>query len=306
MQLLCKLTNGLVIWDDDGDTIVKDDEGKIVATSKYDALSDVMYAVDVGDYYFASINDKFTILNSNGKELNDFLYDNVKEFVHGFAAVAREGKWTFVNGKGHEITDLIYDNIGNFENHYAWVKRDGKTVFINEEGQEIYEIPSVYLSAKIIPNTNYAVVSKKPVAGVGIVNLLTGEEVIEPRYIDFLSFAPTKNHFFMSNHDGCVMFDEEGVLIKTIYNIGHVGKFNNGYAPFSVIHKMKSKILNASEGEYGYIDEYGTIVLAPVYYYASEVDDEGNITVRFPTGQSLKKNIAEEILKLANTKHHKL
>ena len=60
-------------------------------------------------------------LFSNGSAVNEVLYDEVKSFHEGLAAVKRDDKWSFVNRNGNEIIPPTFHDVSDFKNGFAIV-----------------------------------------------------------------------------------------------------------------------------------------------------------------------------------------
>lgn len=93
------------------------------------------------------LDDKFGLINQQGYEICQPIYDDVHLFNHGYAAVKKNGKWTFVNKQGKRLTPARYDWVGGFEGGYAAVRTNGKWGLLNEQGFEI--VPTIFDAVKI-------------------------------------------------------------------------------------------------------------------------------------------------------------
>ena len=93
------------------------------------------------------LDNKFGLINQQGYEICQPIYDDIHLFNHGYAAVKKNGKWTFVNKQGKRLTPARYDWVGSFENGYAAVQTNGKWGLLNEQGFEI--VPTIFDAVKI-------------------------------------------------------------------------------------------------------------------------------------------------------------
>jgi len=91
-------------------------------------------------FALVKLNNKWGIINENGKEIIPPKYDDVNVFSNGFAQVKLNNKWGFVDINGREITDIKYDSVDNFKYGYSGVKLNGKWGIINELGREVVPI----------------------------------------------------------------------------------------------------------------------------------------------------------------------
>lgn len=89
--------------------------------------------------------DKWGFCDKNKKVIISCLYDSVKPFSDGLAAVEICERWGFVNKFGHIIIPFKYEDVGLFSEQLAAVKYDEKWGFINCEGS--IQIDIVYRSA---------------------------------------------------------------------------------------------------------------------------------------------------------------
>ena len=92
-------------------------------------------------------DNKFGLINQQGYEICQPIYDDIHLFNHGYAAVKKSGKWTFVNKQGKRLTPARYDWVGSFDGGYAAVQNNGKWGLLNEQGFEI--VPTLFDAVKI-------------------------------------------------------------------------------------------------------------------------------------------------------------
>lgn len=115
--------------------------------------------IPIGDGFL-----RFGYINTEGKEVSQFIYTAACDFRNGIAWVRNEDmKWLLINKDFKTVTKRTYDKIHDFFYGYAVVELDGKFGFINESGDEVCEIKYEYMScfsehglAQItIPNTEF-------------------------------------------------------------------------------------------------------------------------------------------------------
>lgn len=87
-------------------------------------------------------NDNWGFINTQGKVVIPFIYDNVGDFHNGLAKVTKNDKAGFINIQGKVVVPLIYDYAGDFHDGLASVRKNGKEGFINTQGKVV--IPFVY------------------------------------------------------------------------------------------------------------------------------------------------------------------
>ena len=90
---------------------------------------------------------RFGYINTEGKEVSQFIYTGACDFHNGVAWVQnQEMKWFLINKEFKTVTKRTYDKIHDFFFGYAVVELDGKFGFIDESGDEICEIKYDYMS----------------------------------------------------------------------------------------------------------------------------------------------------------------
>jgi hypothetical protein len=93
------------------------------------------------------VEGKFGLINKEGYEICQPIYDDIHLYNHGYAAVKKNDKWTFVNKQGQQLTALRYDWVGSFENGLVAVLSEGKWGLLNEQGFEV--VPTDYEAVKV-------------------------------------------------------------------------------------------------------------------------------------------------------------
>ncbi len=93
------------------------------------------------------LEQKYGLINQQGYEICQPIYDEIHLFNHGYAAVKKNNKWTFVNKQGQKLTPLRYDWVGGFDKGLAAVLNEGKWGLLNEQGFEV--VPTKYDAVKV-------------------------------------------------------------------------------------------------------------------------------------------------------------
>ncbi|MCB2289466.1 WG repeat-containing protein [Clostridium sp. CS001] len=73
---------------------------------------------------------KYGFVDTEGTVISENIFDNIKEFKEGFAAVAKKikvndkyiYKWGFISKEGTKIVAHIFDEVHDFENSFAKVR----------------------------------------------------------------------------------------------------------------------------------------------------------------------------------------
>lgn len=93
------------------------------------------------------LDDKYGLINKQGYEICQPIYDDIHLYNAGYAAVKKNGKWTFLNKQGKRLTPLRYDWVGGFSNGLAAISVNGKWGLLNEQGFEV--VPTIYDAVKL-------------------------------------------------------------------------------------------------------------------------------------------------------------
>ena len=79
-------------------------------------------------------------LDENGRLAVRPIFENVRDFRHGLAAVQWQGKWGFINPKGRMAVPPRYDSVSDFaEIGLAVATLDGRQQLINQRGEPVGE-----------------------------------------------------------------------------------------------------------------------------------------------------------------------
>lgn len=80
---------------------------------------------------------KWGFVNENGEPICEFIYDEVRSFSEGLAAVRVNDKWGYINKDGAEICEIRYDAVGDFQSKLGVVEKEGKKCYLNTNGEEV-------------------------------------------------------------------------------------------------------------------------------------------------------------------------
>ena len=105
---------------------------------KYDNIRDFQ-----NGYACVEINKKWGFIDNNGREVIPCRYEDVKNFsIEGVAPVKTNGKWGYIDKTGSEVIEFKYDDAYSFYEGLGEVKLDGKIGFVDRNGSEV--IPCKY------------------------------------------------------------------------------------------------------------------------------------------------------------------
>lgn len=103
---------------------------------------EVQIAHSVGKYeweIFNAVNNegKIAFFDNNGKQLTDFLYDEISPGRDGLIPVLKGDKWGYIDVKGEIAIPLEFDYASSFSDGDAEVEVNGEWKFINKKGEFI-------------------------------------------------------------------------------------------------------------------------------------------------------------------------
>lgn len=190
----------------------------------------------------------------------DYLYDDVKAFSEGLAAVNKNGKWGYIGETGNEIINCKYDGAFSFKEGVALVISNYGCGLIDKDGSIV--IPCRYLK---LYSCNNGLVAYKNFTFYQNILLQVGL-VSNEKYFSWLSDTGV-------NKFGCM--DKKGnKVIPSIYE--KIGIFREGLAPVQV------------DSKFGYIDIKGKIILYPIYYWAHEFNENLAAVKIFESSKSVE------------------
>lgn len=82
-------------------------------------------------------NDKYGVENEYGELICDFIYDEIRDYSEGMAAVRVNDKWGYINEQGKEVCEIRYEVVGDFQNKLGVVEKEGKKCYLNLQGDEV-------------------------------------------------------------------------------------------------------------------------------------------------------------------------
>lgn len=197
-----------------------------------------------------------------------FEYNQVRDFIRGFAAVKKGVKWGVIDSKGNVVIPFIYELLIGTENLLFITKKIDKWGVINIENEEV--IPLIYDSYSYCRKETIHTLSKEGKFG----------------FYDTIS-----NKFFGLNYQGACCFNEEYAAVKINGKWGYIDKSFNTVIPFDFddAKSFHDGIAAVKKGkEWGYISKNGDIILSFKFRYVTDFY-RGIAQVEFPL--SLKQKI---------------
>jgi hypothetical protein len=104
----------------------------------YTAIEDIsegLFLVAQGSVLMAKA--KYGFVDSTGKQVVPFIYQNGMSFYEGLASVQKDGKWGFIDKKNKVVIPFQFDGPGFFEKGKAEVTKDGVSIKINKAGKTV-------------------------------------------------------------------------------------------------------------------------------------------------------------------------
>ncbi|MCL2387309.1 MAG: WG repeat-containing protein [Defluviitaleaceae bacterium] len=156
------------------------------------------------------------IIDTQGNVVVTPQYHAIGSFIDGFATVMDSNHlWGFIDTTGREIVSPQYNSIGFFSDGFAFVIRDDKWGFIDTAGNEV--VPAIYSNfgtarygmAEIHYGGEFIPYRGLTGGRSGIVNIATGEYVIQPEYDSVAIFGPN----LIGVRVGATVHPEHGHLV---------------------------------------------------------------------------------------------
>lgn len=227
----------------------------------------------------ASNSYKYGYVDTNGKTVIDFSYDEAEPFSEGYAVVCRyvngSPKYGYIDKTGKLVVPYIYDYAMGFSEGYAAVGKYSTEKyitcgFINTSGTEV--VPLQYVNADFFSN-GLARVSKDSdndgYPEFGYINT-SGDIVIPITYTDashyndsgYTAVAVTFND---SATQKWGYIDKNGTqLTQFLYDFA--GDFEEGYAAIGIY----SSVYDYYAPKFGFLNTSGRETISPSYSYAYE------------------------------------
>ena len=251
---------------------LKDAEGNIIASAKYDHIKEFvegMAAVNLGgkekiEYLMPPgaglmyvpilkvFGGKWGFVNIQGEEIIPCQYQAVESFSEGLAAVKLKYKCGFIDKTGAQIIPCKYDDVNSFSEGLAVVYSRNRCGFIDKSGQEV--IPRKYEIAESF-SEGLALVRSRLL--YGFIDI-TGKEVIPCKYVRAKSFSEGFAVVSIKNLYGFVDITGQEVVPRKYEG---AESFSEGLA----VVKLKKK--------YGFVDKTGQEVIPCKYDYVESFSE---------------------------------
>jgi serine/threonine protein kinase len=98
--------------------------------------SEGLAAVEGGNF----LSHKWGFINEAGEEVIPSIYQEVRAFSEGLAAVKKDDKWGFIDNAGNVVVPFTYDYAYPFSEGLAIVSNGDKSGFIDKNGNEVISL----------------------------------------------------------------------------------------------------------------------------------------------------------------------
>ena len=131
-----------------------DENGKYLSNAYFDELDGFYDGLAP-----ACVNGKYGFINKDGRVVIDFQYEDAECFSDGFAAVKMNGKYGYIDTKGRLVSGCRYDSAGDFDGETAVVKINGMEWLLGASGELLTKRPYFFIGSKnsnSFPDGNYS------------------------------------------------------------------------------------------------------------------------------------------------------
>ncbi|WP_020532710.1 WG repeat-containing protein [Flexithrix dorotheae] len=223
----------------------------------------------VDDLLIIKSGNKVGVINSKWQNIIPIAYDKISLDKSGLIRATKLNQPELFNTKGENITNGNYDFISEFSNEFYLIEANGQKIFTDKKLNPVFS----FENAKPFKH-DYA-----PVAEGGLFGVIDsdGKWIISP-YIDDIQVI---NHKYFVFHDN----NEWGTV-----NPSGIELYKSS---------LKYKVLESGcveieeKGKKGLLNQFGSLMLEPVYDSISKPSDDGIIKV-YKKGQMTFMDIEEK------------
>ena len=118
-------------------TVFKEKLEKAMSLAKKGDLSgfDDIYSFNKNGIVKVELNNKYNLIDVNGKLVSQKWFDDIGNFKNGFALVELNDKWNFIDVNGKLVSQKWFDDVLEFKNDFAIVELNYKWNFIDIYGK---------------------------------------------------------------------------------------------------------------------------------------------------------------------------
>ncbi|MCB0819791.1 MAG: WG repeat-containing protein [Bacteroidetes bacterium] len=161
---------------------------------------------------------KYGFLDTRGKTVVKFNYDNARDFSEGWAAVKRNVKshWDYIDSQGQNKTNFSFDVAYSFSEGLAVVKLNDKFSYVNKGGV-LTPINGDYIQVFDVKDGFSIVTAEKNDSLLYGFIKNNGEQVVKPTY-DFIDNFEENAAVFLKNGKAGMISSSGEVLIPARYD----------------------------------------------------------------------------------------
>lgn len=193
---------------------------------------------------------KWGYIDLSGKERIKAVYDDVRDFADGLAAVNSNPYWGYIDKTGKIVIDCIFKTAKSFIDGRAIVQnQEDEWMLINSLGEVLVN----FVDSKPIQTTREHIIPRSN-SGIGLVSF-EGDTIID---FSASSIIPTNGlgTYFIKDQNGWRL-SRENQSAKTL-------EVDEIYSSSQSLHKF------ASKGYYGFISTSGEMSIAASYSFVSD------------------------------------
>ena len=127
--------NGLAIVELNDKWNLIDVNGKLISRQWFDNIHDF----DENGLAKVELNNKLNFIDVNGNFLSQQWFDYIRDFKNGIAEVKLNHKWNLIDTNGNFISQQWFDWISEFKNGFAQVKLNNKWNLIGTDGNLLFK-----------------------------------------------------------------------------------------------------------------------------------------------------------------------
>lgn len=223
-----------------GDTLL--DESVVTAKDFNNGVSKIKY-----------LNQKYGLINTAGKVIIPYEYEQISEEENGLFRVKRDGKYGIIDKNGKVILAPIHSHMSHFQNDFFVTKTEGTFEIRNTKNQLIHSLQNIESIEPMGMDTWRVFKNDK----FGIINS------------DNESIAPYKYDELFNLEDGMIayriddkwgyMSDKGAQVIKAQFPL--VWSYHNGFARV------------VTEGGIGFLNKEGTLSIPPIFFEVKDFHD---------------------------------
>ena len=230
-------------------------------------------------------SSKFGYIDNTGKLVVNYIYSSANFFSEGLACVSKKinekSYYGFINTSGKEVIGCRYDYADDFSDGLAFVEFGSQKGYINKEGKMVIKLSNNIKRCERF-SEGLAIVYTNDSKN-GIIDK-SGNYTLNPQSNYKIGNYFSENLCPFVNVDGkCGFIDKYGnqkISVNNTCNIQWIFPFSDGLALFSLRDKQADYRLGT---KYGFIDKNGTIIIEPIYSYATDFKD-GISAVKYENG----------------------